>query len=54
MLHDEARKLLIEAWNNTHNVKEIAVLHGGNVCVESSSEKGTTFAVRLPLIGKVE
>ena len=35
-------------------VKEIAVLHGGNVCVESSSEKGTTFAVRLPLIGKVE
>ena len=24
MLHDEARKLLIEAWNNTHNAKEIA------------------------------
>ena len=21
MLHDEARKLLIEAWNNTHNAK---------------------------------
>ena len=30
-------------------VKEIAVLHGGSVCVESSSEEGTTFAVRLPL-----
>lgn len=24
MLHDEARKLLIEAWNKTHNAKEIA------------------------------
>ena len=23
MLHDETRKLLIEAWNKTHNVKEI-------------------------------
>ena len=33
-------------------VKEIAVLHGGNVCVESSSEKGTTFAVKLPLNGE--
>mgnify|MGYP000065222197 FL=1 len=32
--------------------KEIAVLHGGSVCVESSSEKGTTFAVRLPLNGE--
>ena len=30
-------------------VKEIAVLHGGSVCVESSSEEGTTFAVRLTL-----
>ena len=24
MLHNEARKLLIEAWNKTHNAKEIA------------------------------
>ena len=24
MLHDETRKLLIEAWNKTHNAKEIA------------------------------
>ena len=33
-------------------VREIAVLHGGSVCVESSSEKGTIFAVRLPLNGE--
>ena len=39
MLHDEARKLIIEAWNNTQCERN-AVLHGGNVCVESSSEKG--------------
>ena len=25
MLHDETRKLLIEAWNKTHNAKEIAI-----------------------------
>ncbi len=31
-------------------VREIAVLHGGSVCVESSSKDGTTFAVKLPLI----
>lgn len=24
MLHNEARKLLIDAWNKTHNAKEIA------------------------------
>ena len=24
MLHNETRKLLIEAWNKTHNAKEIA------------------------------
>ena len=30
-------------------VREIAVLHGGSVTVESSSENGTTFAVALPL-----
>ena len=31
-------------------VREIAVLHGGSVCVESGSKDGTTFAVKLPLI----
>ena len=30
-------------------VREIAVLHGGGVTVERSSENGTTFAVTLPL-----
>ena len=30
-------------------VWEIVTLHGGEVCVEESSEKGTTIAVRLPL-----
>ena len=30
-------------------VREIAVLHGGSVTVESSSENGTTFSVTLPL-----
>ena len=30
-------------------VWEIATLHGGDVCVEKSSEKGTTIAVKLPL-----
>lgn len=24
MLHNESRKLLIEAWNKTHNAKEVA------------------------------
>ena len=30
-------------------VREIAVLHGGSVTVESNSENGTTFVVTLPL-----
>ena len=30
-------------------VREIAVLHGGAVTVEESSDRGTTFAVTLPL-----
>ena len=30
-------------------VWEIAALHGGDVRVEKSSEKGTTIAVKLPL-----
>ena len=30
-------------------VREIAVLHGGSVTVESSSKNGTTFVVTLPL-----
>ena len=29
-------------------VREIAVLHGGSVTVESSSDCGTTFGVTLP------
>lgn len=29
-------------------VREIAVLHGGSVAVESSSDRGTTFGVTLP------
>ena len=29
-------------------VREIAVLHGGSVAVESSSDCGTTFRVTLP------
>lgn len=33
-------------------VREIAVLHGGSVCVESGSKDGTTFAVELPLNGE--
>ena len=33
-------------------VREIAVLHGGSVCVESGSKDGTTFAVKLPLNGE--
>ena len=33
----------------TSLVREIAVLHGGSVTVERSSENGTTFAVTLPL-----
>ena len=31
-------------------VREIAVVHGGGVTVESSSENGTTFVVTLPLV----
>ena len=30
MLHNEARKLLIEAWNKTHNAKEIAECYSVN------------------------
>ncbi|WP_435645198.1 winged helix-turn-helix domain-containing protein [Butyricicoccus porcorum] len=30
MLHNEARKLLIEAWNKTHNAKEVAECFGVN------------------------
>ena len=31
MLHNEARKLLIEAWNKTHNAKEIAECFSVNI-----------------------
>ena len=30
MLHNEARKLLIEAWNKTHTAKEVAECFGVN------------------------
>ena len=33
MLHNEARKLLIEAWNKTHNAKEIAECFSVNTSV---------------------
>ena len=35
-------------------VWEIVTLHGGEVCVEESSEKGTTIAVKLPLDTQTE
>ena len=39
MLHDEARKLLIEAWNNTHNAKEIAECFSVNTSTVYRLEK---------------
>ena len=35
-------------------VWEIATLHGGKVCVEESSEKGTTIAVKFPTDMKIK
>lgn len=35
-------------------VWEIVTLHGGEVCVEESSEKGTTIAVKLPLVAQTD
>ena len=37
MLHDEARKLLIEAWNKTYNAKEIAECFFVNTSVSDNS-----------------
>lgn len=39
MLHDEARKLLIEAWNKTHNAKEIAECFSVNTSTVYRLEK---------------
>ena len=39
MLHDETRKLLIEAWNKTHNAKEIAECFSVNTCTVYRLEK---------------
>ena len=36
MLHNEARKLLIEAWNKTHNAKEIAECFSVNISTGAS------------------
>jgi signal transduction histidine kinase len=32
-------------------VKNVVLLHGGDVSVESSAGAGTTFTIRLPLAG---
>lgn len=39
MLHNEARKLLIEAWNKTHNAKEIAECFSVNISTVYRLEK---------------
>lgn len=39
MLHNEARKLLIKAWNQTHNAKEIAECFGVNTSTVYRLEK---------------
>lgn len=39
MLHNEARKLLIEAWNKTHNAKEIAECYSVNTSTVYRLEK---------------
>ena len=39
MLHNEARKLLIEAWNKTHNAKEIAEYFSVNTSTVYRLEK---------------
>ena len=39
MLHDETRKLLIEAWNKTHNAKEIAECFSVNISTVYRLEK---------------
>ena len=39
MLHDETRKLLIEAWNKTHNTKEIAECFSVNTSTVYRLEK---------------
>lgn len=39
MLHNEARKLLIEAWNKTHNAKEIVECFSVNTSTVYRLEK---------------
>ena len=39
ILHDETRKLLIEAWNKTHNAKEIAECFSVNTSTVYRLEK---------------
>ena len=39
MLHNEARKLLIKAWDKTHNAKEVAECFGVNTSTVYRLEK---------------
>lgn len=48
LLHNEARKLLIEAWNKTHNAKEIAE------CVSVSTSTVYRLEKRMRETGSVE
>ena len=55
MLHNEARKLLIEAWNKTHNAKEIAECFSVNTSTVYRLKKGCGKLVpwkqELPSVG---
>ncbi|MFR4145744.1 MAG: transcriptional regulator [Mediterraneibacter gnavus] len=50
LLHNEARKLLIEAWNKTHNAKEIAEC----VSVSTSTVYRLEKRMRKPALWKPE
>lgn len=40
MLHNETRKLLIDAWNKTHNAKEVAECFSVDTSTVYRLEKG--------------
>lgn len=46
MLHNEARKLLMKAWNKTHNTKEAAECFGVNASTVYRLERWDTFIKR--------
>ncbi len=48
MLHNETRKLLIQAWNKTHNAKEIAE------CFSVNTSTVYRFEKRMRKTGSVE